>query len=51
MHEMDRHCALANRRRNPFDAAGSRVNHRKYSRHTGLEQSGERPNGHACRSG
>src|SRR5580658_4583705 len=38
MHEMDGHRALANRGCNPFDAAGSCVTHRKYSRHTSLEQ-------------
>lgn len=38
MHEMNCHCALANRGCNPFDAAGSCVTHRKYSWHIGLEQ-------------
>ena len=38
MNEMDRHCALADRRRNLLDAAGPDVSDRKYSRYTRLEQ-------------
>ena len=39
MYEVDGHRALAySGPCDPFDAAGSCITHRKYSRHTGLEQ-------------
>jgi hypothetical protein len=46
MYEMNRHGALADRRRNPFNAAGSRVAYRKYPRYARFKQewrTSERP--------